>query len=503
MPKTKVKPSNGKLRRGIQVKNQGWVGGGGPGNYPMAGIFDMQSGGPLGQGTSALSSQFEFFTNTSAALISLQRVLLSYAYVLFGPLRTLVDQPVYDSFRGGVKIKTDEVSPEEIEDLHKAFKKIKLEKKVIDALRWDRLFGGAGIILNTKQDYTKPFVIDSIKEGDPIQLIVADRWELLWQGLPNAPKSTFAYYPGSGYSVEQIDKATINDDMRFNIGKIHQSRVCRVISEEAPSLVRQRLQGWGMSVIEAVIRECNSYFKEQNVIFELLDEAKVDIWKIKGFNASILSQVARGQTSSRIQLAQMMKNFLNAVTLDKEDDYEQKQVSFAGLPEILEQIRISLASAIRMPMSKIFGLASSGFASGEDDLQNYAHQVECQREKAEDVLDVLIPAVMMSVWGFVPEDWDIEWQPVRTLTSEQIENVKNAKFTRAKQMVDSGLLTPQEFMQYCQDEEIYTGESEVMEGAEPTPLMGAMGGGFGDEAQLEEPKDTKGTKATKEKASEG
>jgi hypothetical protein len=484
-----MKKSNGKLRPGSKVQNQSWAkgvqNGGLQGNWPLNGTFDMQ-GGPYGQGTSALSSQYEFFTNTSAALISLQRVLLSYAYVLFGPLRTLVDQPVYDAFRGGVKIKSDEVSPEELEDLHKLLKKLKVEKKAIDALRWDRLFGGAGVIINTNQDYTTPFTPDMIKEGAPLQFIVADRWELMWQGLPNAPKSTFAYYPGSGYSQEQVQTGgdvTINDELRFNISKIHQSRVCKVISEEAPSLVRQRLQGWGMSVIEAVIRECNSYFKEQNVIFELLDEAKVDIWKIKGFNASVLSQIARGQTSSRIQLAQMMKNFLNAVTLDKEDDYEQKQITFGGLSEIMEQLRIGLSAAIRLPESKIFGLSASGFASGEDSLEMYASIVEIQREKAEDVLEVIIPCCMMSLWGFIPDDWQIEWSPVRTLSAEQTEIIKNAKFARTMQMVQAGLLTPQEFMEYCQEEEIYQGESEVLKGAEPIPLMGAMG----DEESLKEP----------------
>jgi phage-related protein (TIGR01555 family) len=238
-----------------------------------------------------------------------------------------------------------------------------------------------------------------------------------------------------------------------------------------------------MSVIEAVIRECNSYFKEQNVIFELLDEAKVDIWKIKGFNASVLSQIARGQTSSRIQLAQMMKNFLNAVTLDKEDDYEQKQITFGGLSEIMEQLRIGLSAAIRLPESKIFGLSASGFASGEDSLEMYASIVEIQREKAEDVLEVIIPCCMMSLWGFIPDDWQIEWSPVRTLSAEQTEIIKNAKFARTMQMVQAGLLTPQEFMEYCQEEEIYQGESEVLKGAEPIPLMGAMG----DEESLKEP----------------
>lgn len=430
-----------------------------PLNFPMSGVFDSMGGGG---GVTPLSQPFEVADSTSYNLMSLQRVLLSYVYVLHGPLRTLVDQPPYDAFRGGFKIKTKEVSPEELKDLTKELKKLKVQNRVIDALRWDRLFGGAGIIINVDQDYKTPLNLDAINESSKLSFKVADRWELAWNGTPNADTATFGYY---GL-------------------KIDQSRVAKIVGEEPPSLVRQRLQGWGMSAIECVMREISQYFKNNNVIFELLDEAKVDIWKIKGFNSQILSAIAQGKTAKRIQLATRMKNFLNAITLDSEDDYEQKQVTFTGLAEMLEQIRIGMAAAVRMPMSKIFGLASSGFSSGEDDLENYAAIVEGVRERAENIFDLIVPVVMMKVWGFVPDDWTVEWNPVRTLTAEQIENVKTQKFNRANTLATTGMLTPQEFMQYLQDEEIYLGESAVLDGSDPEPLLNPMmgddpGGGEG------------------------
>jgi hypothetical protein len=153
-----------------------------------------------------------------------------------------------------------------------------------------------------------------------------------------------------------------------------------------------------------------------------------------------------------------------------------------------------------MPVSKIFGLSATGYGSGEDDLENYSHIVENQREKAEDVLDRIVPCVMMKVWGFIPEDWSLEWEPTRTLTAEQLEAVKYSKFQRTLQLSQAGLLTPQECMQYLQDEEIYTGQSEVLKGAEPTPLMGMMG-----EESMDSPDESKSSsaKASKEKTAQG
>lgn len=442
-----AKKTNSKLK-GKQIENSDAFL-----NFPMNGIFNTFNG--QGSGAAA-SNPFELMNNNSYILVSLNRILLTYAYVLHGVLRTLVDQPVYDGFRGGIMIKSDEVSPEEIEDLHREMKKLKLTKRVIEALRWDRLYGGAGIIINTSQDFKKPFNVDTINEKSKIEFIAADRWELggatMHSSTMPMPTNEFFDYYGRA---------------------LHVSRVSKIVGEMPPSLARQRLQGWGMSVIECVLREINMYFKNNNVIFELLDEAKIDVWKIKGFNAQVLSALAQQKTSKRIQMATYMKNFLNAITLDKEDDYEQKTMTFTGLSEMLEQIRIGIASAVRMPMAKIFGLASKGFASGEDDIENYNTIVEGQRDRAEEALEMPIQVVMMKVWGFIPDDWSIGWKPLRVLSAEQEQNVLNSKFERASSLFSQGILNPQEYCAQLKTDGILLMETEVAKGADPEPPMGA------------------------------
>lgn len=461
---------NGKLKRGTKAQNSYPSAPASPG-YPLSGVFDM-----FGFGQSSAASQpWEMSNSNSYNLISLQRIMLSYAYVLHGPIRTLVDQPVYDAFRGGFKVKTDEVSAEEIEDMHREIKRLKLTRKMIEALRWDRLFGGAGIIINVDEDYQKPFKVENIKESSKIEFKVADRWELAWNGTPGDPRTPFTYY---GI-------------------KLDPSRVIKIIGEEPPSLIKQRLQGWGMSVVECVIREINMYFKNNNVIFELLDEAKVDIWKIKGFNAQVLSQLGQGKTAKRIQIATRMKDFLNAITLDSEDDYEQKQITFTGLSEMLEQIRIGIAAAIRMPMAKIFGLASKGFASGEDDLENYAAIVDGQRDRCIDVLDSVMPILCMKLWGFVPDDLAYEFMPLRTLTAEQEQNVLNAKFTRHSTLYTQGIYNPQEYCEALKTDKLLLIETAVAKGAEPEPPLN-----MGMDQSLDdagEPKPSAGKKPMKEK----
>ena len=186
-----------------------------------------------------------------------------------------------------------------------------------------------------------------------------------------------------------------------------------------------------MSELERTIRDINSYNKNQDVIYELLDEAKTDVWKLQALNSQLLSGAAQQQLSKRLNLATNLKNFHNALIMDKDDDYEQKQISFGGLAEMQNQNRIGMAASVRMPMTKLFGQSASGFSSGEDDIENYNALIESEvRAKALKVISPVIKLRCQQLFGFIPEHMEIRFNPLRVLSAEQEENVKDKKFQR-------------------------------------------------------------------------
>ena len=100
-----LKKATKKVNRKVENDFEGWAYETGmefSGN-PMTGVFDGMGVGPGGQ-TSALSSIGPLAYNSSYYFISMNRVIITYAYVMHGVLRTLVDQPVYDAFRGGLDL---------------------------------------------------------------------------------------------------------------------------------------------------------------------------------------------------------------------------------------------------------------------------------------------------------------------------------------------------------------------------------------------------------------
>ena len=418
---------------------------------PMFGVFDAQGTG-IGPGyTSSLSGIGELAANSSYYFVSMNRVLITYAYIMHGVLRTVVDQPVYDAFRGGLTFKSDELDEDDIKELNEYMRYSNTLKAVKDALRWDRLYGGAGLITNTDEDYKKPFNKESINPNKFLDFIAADRWELVIQGvLPE-------------FTVGMVDPNKKLPAFDYYGRRIDPSRVFRVVGEEAPSLARRRLQGWGMSVIECILREVNTYLKHQNATFDLIDQVKIDVYRLKDFNSKVLSKFAQGKVVRRITLANQLKNFANAIMLDSEDEYEQKQLSLAGLADTIEQIRVGIAAACRMPLTKLFGLSATGFNSGEDDRENYNTICEHERERARDILDQVLPLVYRHLFGFEPVV-EYEFKPLRILNAIDEENVKNSKFNRLSMLYSQGFFTDEEYARALREDKIILMDTEVSKG---------------------------------------
>jgi phage-related protein (TIGR01555 family) len=427
--------------------------------------------------TQTIAQPYTLAQGNSYVPLTLNRILLSYSYMTQGLVQTLVSQPVNDAFRGGFDIKSTELSEEEITQLQnairkprrrvKAGKKDKFNRKInpnaavnlghsdvrvaMDVLNWSRLYGGAGLIINTDQNFSSPLDVEAIGPDSPLEFLAADRWELI---------------------LSQMNIFDVKNPTPFNYYglPLHTSRVVKVLGIEAPSYIRLRLQGWGMSEIERCIRAINSFIKFENLVFELLDEAKIDVFQIMGFNDALLTDEGTANTQRRVDLANRMKNFQNALVMDKEDAYQQKQLSWSGLAEMWNEIRLNLSSDLKIPMNKLFGQSATGFGGGQDAIENYNSVVEGVRVNAEPVVTEIVDLRCQQLFGFVP-DYTLSWKPLKLLDGEQEENVKTQKQNRAMELFQQRLVTGREVSTILRKENLLDIETEVSEGVrdvEPT-----------------------------------
>lgn len=403
------------------------------GQNPFPNIPDV----PLGNtGTAPNVNSNGLFYNNRYYMVTNFRTLLSQLYIEHGIVQTLIDLPVEDGLKGDIRILSSQLDGDEIEELTSEIRKIDLFETIMQSFKWARLFGGAGIIVNIlNENPLSDFNIDKIKKGSKVEFYVADRWELCENPYVIAPNLN--------------NPTGIASDVNFNYygSEINPSRVVKVLGKEAPSIQRLQLAGWGMSEVERLVAPMNKYFKNQNVIFELLDEAKIDVYSLDGYRSSFVAG-EEDKIRQAIQYSNALKSYLNAMILDKEDDFTQKQISFSGMAEILRESYNDLASALRMPVTKLWGMSAEGFNSGEDDIENYNSMIDREvRGKAKRIIIELCKIMCMSLFGFAPDDFTVEFPSLRVLKQLEEEQKRSLIYSRFSNMYTEGLITKAEFYQ--------------------------------------------------------
>ena len=401
-------------------------------------------------GTAPIQSANPMFYNNRYYMITNMRTLLNEMYIEHGIIQTMIDQPVEDGFRGGLKIISSELSNDEIIELEKKIEETEAVEKLIEALKWNRLFGGAGLIINVAgEDPRDDFDIEAVGEGREIEFYSADRWE-----LANNPYILTPTLTPNGQRVK---------DVNFNYYgiEINPSRVLILRGKPAPSLKRLQLQGWGMSELERLVSPMNKFLKNQNVIYELLDEAKLDVYSIDNYAGS----VASGQEEAvkkRIMLTNYMKSYLNALILDAEDKFDQKQMSMAGVSEVLREARYDIASAMKMPVTKIFGMSSAGFNSGDDDIENYNSMIERDvRTPSKNIIKTIVRLLCKATFDYIPEDIDIEFESLRIMKETEEEALRTSKYNRFRDLYINGLITKGEFYDLLNQENVIQQELKI------------------------------------------
>jgi len=379
--------------------------------------------------TAEVSSMDTAIRNNRYAVITLNRQLLTNLYLEHGLVQAFIKTPVDDAFRGGIEIKCDEFGSDEIQELQQKLEEEGDLEVLAEAETWKRLFGGAGLIINAGQKFDEEFKIENIKQGSEVKFIAADRWELNWT-------------PQGNIIDELREKNERDVPYNYYGHRLHQSAVVRLVGIKPPSMIRGQFSGWGVSEVEGLLRSLNQYLKNQEVVFELMDEAKVDVFMIDGFSQSLATSDGIQATANRIQMAAQLKNFKNALVMDKEDTYEQKNMSFTGLSETLQEIRKGIAADTRIPMTKLFGMSAAGFNAGDDDIENYNAKIESEiRSKDRLAVLMVLKIRCQQLFGYIPEKLSFEYKPLRILSHNEEEDLKGKRLARILDQKREGLMT--------------------------------------------------------------
>lgn len=342
--------------------------------------------------------------------------------------RKVIDIPAMDSCRKWRGWSADQANITAIEGEEK---RLGLQQKLLEALIRARLTGGAALYIGTgHSDPMLPLKPESLGKAGIRHLNVLSKRVLQAGELDRDPES-----PGYGRPAFYTLSSGTSGQLQ-----IHPSRLVILQGAVRPDPELDTSNGWGDSVLLAISKAIKDADASAANIASLVFEAKVDVIKIPNFMAQLADPGYEEKVLNRLQLAAMAKGINGTLVMDAEENYDQKQLQFGGLVDLLMGFMQLVSGASDIPMTRLLGQSPGGLnASGESDLRNYYDRISSNQELVlQPALQVLDECLIRSALGSRPAEvfynWRSLWQTTDTeraaIGKTTAETIKTISETR-------------------------------------------------------------------------
>ncbi|MFK4794654.1 DUF1073 domain-containing protein [Sphingobium sp. ZW T5_29] len=324
--------------------------------------------------------------------------------------RKIVDIPAQDMCRAG---RNWDAEDDQIAAIEKEEKRLGYWAKLYEALTLGRLGGGA-ILIGLGDDPSQPLP-STIRPQQIQYLTVLSRWQLSigeCEMDPALPTFGQPKYFGLSGSARDI--------------RIHPSRVACFKGLPIPAIRMATWEErfWGMSVVEAVDEAVQHATTACAGFASLIDEAKIDVFRFSGTVDQLSQPGGEAKLMKRVELTNTGKSVHRAVILDKEDEWEQRQLTLAGVRDVIITYDARVAGAADIPATRLFSKAPDGMnATGEGDLANYFQSIGAKQDMQLRPAMEQLDAVMLPSAGVKP---DLPWtfSTLMVLTEQQAAEIE-------------------------------------------------------------------------------
>lgn len=339
--------------------------------------------------------------------------------------KAIIDYPAEDATRKWRKWRAE---AEQITLIERVEKRLHVAERVQDALVSARLFGGAAIYINVDgQDQNEPLV--PVAGKDIKSLVVLPRSSLTPSEIVRDIQSMY-YGKPEYYTLTSTGNGENVD--------IHASRLVIFIGSTVPGDMGYSAsfnQGWGDSVLQSTLETIKQVDSTMANMASLVFEAKVDVFKFEGFAEMLANTANDALVSRRLSNQAAMKGINGAVVIDTKDDYQQKNATFGGLPDVVTKFMDSVAGASRIPVTRLYGRAAVGLSgTGDGDERVYFDRIgHMQASEISPAMEVLDELIIWQALGSRPEEIYYQWAPLRQLSESERAEVfaKTATAARA------------------------------------------------------------------------
>ena len=345
-------------------------------------------------------------------------------------VKKFVEKTAQDMTKKWREIQSNEFTTDELSEFTKQERQFKVKETVESALTWASLF------------------------GDVLVLAITDAQDDLYAtrlDLANEEIKRFVVIDRLGFQLGDIDDDVTSDNfgnpVEYTInGKliVHHSRVHRIRAGKLPFSETTRSK-FGVSDISPVYDAIKQFDAVSVSVSDIIEDSNVDVLMVDGLN----NQIDTGREDDVLKyadIAKQSKSASNMLLIDKQSDYDQKQVNYGGLSDIWVKAGNVLAGALDRPITVLFGQSASGFNSGEEDNKNYYDTINALQESRLRPLLDFIDQFIFDVMGKKPLDWWFEFPTLDTMTEIERSQILANYSTAFINGIQGGFITEAQAM---------------------------------------------------------
>lgn len=361
----------------------------------------------------------------------------------------VVDFPVEDATRAWFKFSQDDDRDTE-QTIMQSKEMRKFRATFPRALKFARLYGGAGLILGVDDGKPADQPVDkknirAIRWMNPVS-----RWRLSATLINDDPYSENYGLPeyymlAHGYNPQEQQL-----DM-LQTGQIHHSRVIRLEGPALPETIKRQNAGWGASVLSKLWQALSSYDQSYDVAATKVQDFNQSVYKKKGLAQILATPGGAQKLRTLYNEMEVARSVLRALVIDADDDYQQYTTNLGGLAAALDRIESRLIPALDgIPPFLVFGTFDGGMSEKADSAIAAYHERIAQdqenilRPAIEYFLELLMPSKEGPTKGKLLDNWTIEFNPLDKPDQAAISQQRKTDADTMAIWIDKGVLKPEE-----------------------------------------------------------
>lgn len=307
----------------------------------------------------------------------------------------------------------------------------RLNAKIIDALCWSRLFGGAGIVAIVQDGR---MLKSPIREGAMLEDIrVYDRHQITVSKRETNARNV-------RYGEPVLYKIAPGGDIKEY--EVHYTRICIIDGERLPNEQRKNNDGWGASILnKRLIEAIHDYNYCEELASQLLRRKQQAVWKAKGL--ADLCDDDEGVMAARLRLAQVDDEggVGRAIGIDANDEeYEVLNSDVSGVPEFLEKKFDRIVSLTGIHEIVLKNKNTGGVSASQNTaLETYHKLIDRKRgEEYKPILEFLLPFLVQET------EWSIVFEPLATPSDKDQAEVLNKNVDSVTKLIQDQVIDSEE-----------------------------------------------------------